>query len=173
MTDWIRSLRIISGGQTGVDRAALDFALKYGIHCFGWCPKGRKAEDGIIPEKYPLQETLSAETQERTKKNVDESDGVLAFILNKPDRGTILTLDYAESLNKPIYVVHLTMNSEDQETGLINLLETYRITNLNIAGPRESRSPGIYQKTMVFLEELYTRLNGVAINGESQPHREN
>ncbi len=168
MTGWIRSLRIISGGQTGVDRAALDFALENHINCFGWCPKGRKAEDGMIPEKYPLRETASAKTKERTKKNVEESDAVLVFLLDKPDKGTIYTIDYAESLDKPFYIVHLGMNREDQETGIINLLENSRISSINIAGPRESNSPGIYRKTKEFLQELYLRLTEPAIVSSKQ-----
>ncbi len=165
MVDLIKSLRIISGGQTGVDRAALDFALEHQIDCFGWCPKGRKAEDGIIPAVYPLRETVSEKPAERTRKNVEESEGLLVFLLHTPDEGTILAVDHAESLNKPIYVVHLTMNTEDQETGLINLLESNRISKLNIAGPRESNSPGIYKKTKAFLDDLYLRLKETIISG--------
>jgi len=163
MVDLIKSLRIISGGQTGVDRAALDFALENQIDCFGWCPKGRMAEDGIIPFSYPLKETKSSHYEERTRKNVEESQGLLVFVDDKPDNGTILAIDYAESLNKPIYIVHLTMNEEDQETGILNLLESNKISVINIAGPRESNSPGIYKKTKVFLEELLIRLKGTAV----------
>ena len=150
--------RIISGGQTGVDRAALDFAIENKIACGGWCPKGRRAEDGIIPERYPLKETSSRGYRERTRKNVEESDGVLVFLLNKPDSGTYEAIDYAEKLNKPVYVVHLTMNVEDQQTGLLDMLEENNIQTINVVGPRESNSPGIYQKTGAFLTRLLFRL---------------
>ena len=166
MIDLIKSLRIISGGQTGVDRAALDFALEHQIDCYGWCPKGRKAEDGIIPPVYPLRETGSGDYAERTLKNVEESEGLLVFLLHTPDEGTFLALDHAEILNKPVYVVHLTMNTEDQETGLLNMMEKHRISKLNIAGPRESNSPGIYKKTKAFLNDLYLRLNETIIAGK-------
>ncbi len=162
MVGLLKSLRIVSGGQTGVDRAALDFALENKLDCFGWCPKGRRAEDGIIPSFYPLKETKSSDTRERTLKNVEISDGVLVFLLDTPDKGTVRTIDYAEMLNKPIYIVHLTMNREDQETGILNLLEGNRISILNIAGPRESKSPGIYNKTKSFLDDLYLRLISVS-----------
>lgn len=70
-------LKIVSGGQTGVDRAALDVALELGLPCGGWCPKGRKAEDGVIHSRYPLKETPSEEYNERTTWNVRDSDGTL------------------------------------------------------------------------------------------------
>ncbi|UBM61426.1 putative molybdenum carrier protein [Candidatus Sulfidibacterium hydrothermale] len=158
MTDLIKSRRIISGGQTGVDRAALDFAIEHGITCSGWCPKGRRAEDGTIPEHYPLKETESRYYSERTKRNVQESDGLLVFLLDKPDTGTFEAIDYAEKYDKPVYVVHLTMNIEDQQTGLLNMLEENHIEAVNIVGPRESNSPGIYQKTKDFLDHLLFRL---------------
>ena len=162
MVNLIERLRIVSGGQTGVDRAALDFALENHMDCFGWCPRGRLAEDGVLPSFYPLRETKSTDTRERTFKNVEISDGVLVFLLDAPDEGTVRTIDYAELLNRPVYIVHLTMNREDQETGILNLLESYRISTLNIAGPRESKSPGIYRKTKSFLQDLYLRSTSVS-----------
>ncbi len=162
MVNLIKSLRIISGGQTGVDRAALDFALENEIDCFGWCPKGRKAEDGIIPSLYPLKETETSRYEKRTLKNVDESQGLLVFVDNKPDKGTILAIDYAEKQNKPIYVIHLSMNVEDQETGILDFLDDQNVTTVNIVGPRESNCPGIYQKTKDFLVELFIRIKGAS-----------
>jgi hypothetical protein len=163
MTGVIGLQRIISGGQTGVDRAALDFAIENHIECGGWCPKGRRAEDGIIPGHYPLKETSSHQYEERTRKNVEESDGLLVFLLNKPDTGTYKAIDYAEKLDKPVYVVHLTMNTEDQQTGLMDMLEENNIKTVNIVGPRESNSPGIYQRTKEFLNSLLFRLKNQII----------
>jgi hypothetical protein len=158
MRNRLGALRIVSGGQTGVDRATLDFALKNHIDCFGWCPKGRLAEDGVLPDFYPLKETKMPDSRERTFKNVEISDGTLIFLLDKPDEGTVRTIDYAELLNKPLYIVHLNMNREDQETGILSLWDTYGISVMNIAGPRESHSPGIYTKTKAFLSDFYLRL---------------
>src|SRR5436305_1193025 len=83
---------IFSGGQTGVDRAALDVALELGIPCSGWCPRGRRAEDGTIPPRYPLQETRSLAYPVRTRWNVRDSDGTLILTRGRPDRGTALTI---------------------------------------------------------------------------------
>ncbi len=160
MVDLITSLRIISGGETGVDRAALDFALENQIDCFGWCPKGRKAEDGVIPNIYPLKEAATSGYEKRTLKNVEESQGLMVFVDGEPDNGTILAIDHAEKKNKPIYIIHLSMNVEDQETGILDFLEDQEVTIVNIVGPRESNNPGIYRKTKSFLEELLFRLRG-------------
>ncbi len=148
------NLKIVSGGQTGVDRAALDFAMENGIECGGWCPKGRIAEDGPINEIYPLTETETADSSVRTFKNVKDSDGTIVFIKNKIDEGTGLTIDYAEQLNKPLYIVHLTMNIEDQEAGVFNWFLDNKIRVLNIAGAKESFCPGIYKETKDFLRKF-------------------
>src|SRR2546423_11212579 len=99
--------KIISGGQTGVDRAALDVALELGLPCGGWCPRGRRAADGVIPEHYPLKETATADYPERTEANVRAADATLIFTRGKPDRGTALTYELARRLNKPCYLVDL------------------------------------------------------------------
>src|SRR3954447_15936349 len=99
--------RIISGGQTGVDRAALDVALEYGLDCGGWCPLGRRAEDGPIPERYPLEETPWDGYPQRTEGNVRDSDGPLILTRGEPDRGTALTAEIARRKNKPCLVVDL------------------------------------------------------------------
>jgi len=152
------NITIISGGQSGVDRAALDFALKYHIPCGGWCPKGRIAEDGAIDLKYPLKETITSKYEQRTKKNVEDSDATLIIIQNTSDKGTLLTKLLAKDKNKPILEVNL---SGDIRT-LINQFKIWvndnNITRLNIAGPRESSSQGIYKSALSFLEEL---INGV------------
>src|SRR4030042_3461464 len=93
--------RIISGGQTGVDRAALDVAFELDIPCGGWCPKGRKAEEGPIDTRYPLQETVSVRYPIRTERNVRESDGTLILTWGKPSGGTALTIKFAQKNKKP------------------------------------------------------------------------
>lgn len=100
-------MKIVSGGQTGVDRAALDTALELGLPCGGRCPRGRKAEDGPIPARYPLTETSSAEYAQRTEWNVRDSDGTLVLTRGQPTGGTALTIELAERLGKPYLVVDL------------------------------------------------------------------
>src|SRR3954447_14624932 len=93
--------RIVSGGQTGVDRAALDVALALGIPCGGWCPRGRGAEDGLIPERYPLVETPAADASQRTRWNVRDSDGTLILAWGEPTGGTLLTVQACRETGKP------------------------------------------------------------------------
>jgi predicted Rossmann fold nucleotide-binding protein DprA/Smf involved in DNA uptake len=95
--------KIVSGGQTGVDRAALDIALALGIPCGGWCPRGRGAEDGVIPARYPLQETCSHDYAERTRRNVIDSDGTLILAIGALHGGTLLTAQLAEKAASPVW----------------------------------------------------------------------
>src|SRR6266852_5932705 len=106
--------KIVSGGQTGVDRAALDVALELGIPCGGWCPKGRRAEDGSIPDHYPLRETSTAFYPQRTEWNVRDSDGTLVLTLGRPDGGTALTIELARRLPKPFLAVNLKKSPDVQ-----------------------------------------------------------
>lgn len=152
--------KIISGGQTGVDRAALDVGLELSIPIGGWCPKGRKAEDGPIDEKYPLVETYEAEYPPRTKLNILTADATLIIIQNESelDQGTLLTQNlckkYAQ-INGKLWglvilpPVHLMYAKILQTRRAINNIET-----LNVAGPRESKSPGIYEAVKKFLLEV-------------------
>src|SRR5215831_97553 len=93
--------RILSGGQTGVDRAALDVGRDYGLALGGWCPKGRKSEDGTIPTIYPLEETPTADYAQRTEWNVRDADGTIVLSWGTPEGGTALTLEIARRLEKP------------------------------------------------------------------------
>lgn len=140
--------KIISGGQTGVDRAALDVAISKGIKHGGYCPKGRIAEDGVIADKYNLLETKSTEFDQRTKKNIEKSDGTLVFVAKLPlevKDGTLLTIEYAKSIAKPLLIVDLSNCSAiDYKFGCW-LLE-HKIKILNVGGPRASNSSGIYDK---------------------------
>src|ERR687890_540593 len=129
-------------GQTGVDRAALDTALQSGIPCRGWCPKGRAAEDGAIPPHYPLLEAPSADYPQRTEWNVRDSDGTLVLTWGTPMGGTALTIAVARRLNKPVVTCDL---AEPWDVGIINQwIAAHGIRVLNVAGPRESSHPGIY-----------------------------
>jgi len=162
-----RSLKIISGGQTGADRAALEFALEHNIPCGGWCPKGRLAEDGIIDQKYPLKETVSSESSERTRMNVRDSDGTLILFINTINKGTDLTTEYCTKMGKPYFIWKLYRKLENggklENNGLLDknrIMEWIKANNirvLNIAGPRESSEPGIYLEVYRLLEEIFGR----------------
>ena len=145
--------KIISGGQTGVDRAALDMALELGIPCGGWCPKGRKSEDGPIPNRYPLRETGSASYPVRTAKNVQDSDGTLVLTMGPPMGGTALTIKLAKGKRKPFLVFDLNKCRDALLTRTWIL--TNRIKILNIAGPRESECPGVYHQACEFLRAFF------------------
>lgn len=147
-----QQLIIISGGQTGVDRAALDFAIRHHIPCEGWCPKGRKAEDGIIPIHYPLKEMHTASYADRTRQNILDSDATLILIQDLMDPGTKLTHKLCKDLKKQVHFQVL----EDQRA-VANTLKWIILTQarrLNVAGPRESLAPGIYFKALQFFEKL-------------------
>ena len=147
--------KIISGGQTGVDRAALDVALELGIPCGGWCPKGRKAEDGTIDPKYPLKETKSAKYQFRTEANVMEADGTLVLTSGTPTGGTAFTVQVALKHKKPYLVIDLKRKPNPSTArDWVNLL---KIGVLNVAGPRESKIPGIYEMAKKLLMQIIPR----------------
>jgi len=141
--------KIVSGGQTGVDRAALDVALELGFPCGGWCPKGRLATDGVIPSRYPLHETRSAEYAERTRLNVLDSDGTLILNVGKLTGGTAYTVDVASENAKPIIVVQLDESPEPQR--VIDWITQNGIRVLNVAGPREEGQPRIHALAANFL----------------------
>ncbi len=144
--------KIISGGQTGVNRAALDVAIAVGIPCGGFCPKGRRAEDGAIDPKYPLKETKSPEYQFRTEANVIEADGTLILTIGKPTGGTAYTAQMAFKYKKPHLVVDLKKKTKPK--AVLDWAEAHGIRVLNVAGPRESKIPGIYEKAKQFLEKI-------------------
>ncbi len=152
MTEF-KNIKIISGGQTGVDRAALDFALGHGINCGGWCPKGRLAEDGPILLRYPLDETKSSSYKVRTEKNISESNATIIIYDNKFDAGTGLTLNLCKKLGKPYLIFKLTEVYDNYS--FANWMKTNNIQILNIAGPREGSALGIYKKTLLFLEKIF------------------
>ncbi len=131
--------QIISGGQTGVDRAALDVARELGIPCGGWSPKGRRAENGAIPDWYPLREMPSSRYSPRTAKNVREATGTLILTWGQPTGGTALTVKLARKERKPFLLVDLARGG-DPETVRVWLRKN-EIKILNVAGPRESQVP--------------------------------
>jgi predicted Rossmann-fold nucleotide-binding protein len=157
----MKHLVIISGGQTGVDRAALDVALKLNIACSGWCPRGRWAEDGPLEERYPLKETRSTDPKERTEKNILESDGTLVLTGQYgADRGTETTEYLARIYDKPLISVPLAENEKKQIILVLNWMQMHEIARLNVAGPRESHEAGMYEMATRFLHGLIESIPG-------------
>jgi len=149
--------KIVSGGQTGVDRAALDAALVLSVPCGGWCPKGRLAEDGAIAIRYPLTETYSAKYPYRTACNVRDSDATLILARGKPTGGTALTVSLADSYRKPVWVVDLTQALAVKP--VVEWINQQSVQILNVAGPRESQCPGVYSQAYAYLQALLHQLN--------------
>jgi len=145
-------MKIISGGQTGVDRGALDAAVALGIEHGGWCPLGRLAEDGRIPDRYRLRETETSDYPERTERNVLDSDATLILCRGPLSGGTELTRRLAEAHGRPCRVVDLEEAPSIEP--IHRWLTEQRVSVLNVAGPRESQSPGIAAAAQEFIERL-------------------
>ena len=147
--------KIVSGGQTGADVADLDVAIKLGIPHGGWIPKGRKTEAGFLPAKYQLQEMASASYPLRTEKNVIDSNGTLIISHGKLTGGSALTEKYAEKHERPR--LHIDLNEmTDLEAALktATWISKNNIAVLNVAGPRESKDPKIYQDTKNIIKKV-------------------
>jgi len=138
-----KAIRIVSGGQTGVDRAGLAWAIRRGLPYEGWCPKGRRAEDGTIPSRYRLLQTPSARYAQRTAWNVRDSDATVIFSQSaRLFGGSLRTLDSCRDFGKP--VLHLASNVftvSESAILLRNFLRGHTVRLLNVAGPRESQEP--------------------------------
>ena len=148
--------RIISGGQTGVDRAALDAAINLQISHGGWCPRGRLAEDGTIPDQYHLSETGDIDYRTRTEWNVRDTDATLVLNTGKLEGGTELTIEFARKFRKPCLVINL---DDPDKAGIIyEWLLNNRINTLNVAGPRASKRPGIYDAAYALLLDVFSRI---------------
>ena len=154
--------KVVSGGQTGVDRAALDAAMSAGLAIGGWCPKDRRALDGAIPPKYPLRETPGRSYHVRTLWNVRDSDATLIVCIHKPTGGTALTVRYCQQLSKPYYIHRLnggkTPPVEAPGTapaGPVGWIESLEPQVLNVAGPREEPDHPVYNRAYIFLLELF------------------
>lgn len=161
---------IVSGGQTGVDRAALDAAISVGMPISGWCPRGRRSEDGQIPEQYALKETVSRNYAVRTEWNIRDSDGTLIIAMKTLTGGTRLTWQLAKKHGKPCHVVHLRESSgeelfSDQNStterccAVVEWIRKNRIRVLNVAGPRASSHPEIHGEAQELVTLVLQRLN--------------
>ena len=132
-------MKIISGGQTGVDRAALDAAIKHGIDCGGWCPAGGLDEFGKIPERYPLQEMEQGSFAERTLQNVRDSDGTAIIFAGQLRGGTEQTATFCANEKRPHLLIDATKTSAEEAAQLIRgFVQDQNIATLNVAGPRQS-----------------------------------
>jgi len=148
--------KISSGGQTGADRAALDVAIKFNIPHGGWIPKGRIAEDGPLPDKYQLQEMPTSSYPKRTEQNVIDSDGTLIFSRGKPTGGTDYTRQMV--LRHKRQLLHIDLNhrtSYDAAHLLLSWIDLQHIKILNVAGPRASKDPAIYNDVFKILDMAY------------------
>lgn len=150
--------KIISGGQTGADRAALDVAMELGISHGGWVPKGRMTEAGRLPEKYVMQETVSTGYQERTERNAADSDGTLIVSHGKLTGGSAFTLETAAKLGKPCLHVDLHELDEFEAAEILyNWVNAGQIRILNVAGPRAGEDPKICEATRKILTSFLQR----------------
>lgn len=148
-------IMIISGGQTGADQAALQAAMDLGIAVGGWCPAGRRTECGPLSTRFPLRETPSSTYEERTEWNVRDAELTLIFSPKPLTGGTKLTVSLARRLKRPCFVYE--MHGLMQEDLALEWLRSHPWQRLNVAGPRESTCPGIYQFTYEHLRRLLQR----------------
>jgi putative molybdenum carrier protein len=151
----MRPRRVVSGGQTGVDRGALDAAIAAGIPHGGWCPRGRRAEDGVVPDRYALREHTSAAYAARTEANVVDSDATLVLRRGRLAGGTALTRTLARRHGKPLLVVDLA--TDPDAPAVRRWIDAHRVDVLNVAGPRESEAPGIAAAAATFMQAVLGR----------------
>ena len=153
--------RIVSGGQTGVARGALDAALAANFPCGGWCPEGRMAEDGAIPPHCPLTVLPGADYKQRTKRNVMDSDGTLVIYFGELSGGTETTVRYCEQLRKPVLVLDGDALAPEEIAAMASeFVIANEIATLNVAGPRESSHNG----AAAYSRQVVTRLVGSAFH---------
>ena len=149
--------KIISGGQTGADRAALDVAIELNIPHGGWIPKGRKTEDGILPDKYQLKEMSSTSYPKRTEQNILDSDGTLIISNGKLTGGSALTRKTAKKHDRPwVHIDMDKMSVSDAVKTVESWLDRNSIQVLNVAGSRASKDPEIYKTTVEILKTALT-----------------
>ena len=151
---------LVSGGQTGADRAGLDWAIAQGIRHGGWCPRGRRTDDGALPERYQLKETPASGYLQRTEWNVRDSDATLIFTLGaRLDGGSKRTAAFADSLGKP----WLHVRPGVHPTYVARFLVRHGVNTLNVAGKRESVAPGIGSLVRLLLSQIVCTARGARV----------
>ena len=151
--------KIVSGGQTGVDQAALTAAMAMGLEHGGWCPAGRRSEKGRIPAVFQLTETFERNYMVRTEKNVTDSDATIILFREELTGGTLLTERLTLKHDRPVLCVDLSNESFEDSIDRIKFwLERFEVQTLNVAGPRESTSRGIQSQAEAFLRRLFDEL---------------
>ena len=149
--------KIVSGGQTGADRAALDVAIRCGIEHGGFVPRGRRAEDGVLDPMYLVTELKSSRYQDRTKRNVLASDGTLIFSHGELTGGSLLTFNLAKRLHKPVLHLDLLRYSDiGAADSMRRFLTGNNLETVNIAGPRASGDPLIYGAVTAILTVVFS-----------------
>ena len=156
------NLKIISGGQTGVDRAALDAAMKHGVDCGGWCPAGRLDEFGRIPDRYPMKELERSDEESfaaRTLANVKDSDGTVVIYLDELRGGTEFTVECCVKQERPHQlIVAAKVSPENAAQLIVDFVREHKIDILNVAGPRQSEWPGGYDYAFRVMDTFLTTL---------------
>lgn len=152
-------ITLISGGQTGADRAALDVAIELGLPHGGWCPKGRLAEDGPLPLRYQLRQTPTKNYLDRTERNVVGSGATVIFCRGKLSRGSRRTLKFAAEHQRPVLEVILPAQGEPDfeavATRVRDFVREHQVRKLNVAGSRESTAPGIHGEVSRILKLVF------------------
>ena len=152
--------KIISGGQTGVDQGALDFAIENNIPHGGWMPKGRKAENGVIPIRYQLKETTSSGYPQRTKKNISEANATLIITNDPKSKGTALTLRECKAAGKPYLMVQMPSDPHQAAVRVAKWLTQGQYKVINVAGSRASKAPLAHNYTKQLLSAVIQLIAG-------------
>lgn len=153
-------VKIVSGGQTGVDQGALAAALASGVDCGGWCPEGRLSEEGPIPVVYPVVELPGAGYRERTLRNVLDSDGTAIIHDGELEGGTRLTWVFCERHGRPSAIIDASTLSGDRAVdALVEFVYGNGLGVLNVAGPRASKWPGASRYAMDVVAATLKRLS--------------
>lgn len=152
-------VKVVSGGQTGVDRGALDAALDAGVACGGWCPEGRMAEDGRIEDRYPLTELKHGGYRQRTIQNVLDSDATLILYFTEIEGGTEQTRNHCVNRNKPYMLINVDeLPVESAAELVLDFIEKNQIETLNVAGPRQSKSPKAHEAAYGVVSQLLSQV---------------
>ena len=159
----MRISKIVSGGQAGADRGGLGAAIKCKLPYGGWIPKGRRAEDGVVPETYAgLRETVSKDYIVRTEANVVDSDATLVLSYGQPEDSSLTAVEFAQKHEKPYLAVDLHSGKETTTGRITDWLNSIHIPEgvLNVAGARESKAPRVQLATRAIMIDVITRVNG-------------